>query len=161
MPTNYPLLFTFHDRVSGNGFLADVATHGRALAVQEDDGWWMSGVQPGAIAGGGRTLLEAHADFRRTFTAVLFDIAAEAENFQLFNLNVRAFFDQTNDESIAEWDAAVLAVRRREITARDLPVTPNGIREERADSPRFIAIERKEKFQPTDNALDPSLAVAA
>ena len=32
-----PLFFTYHDRVFGKGFIADVLSHGRVLAAVEDD----------------------------------------------------------------------------------------------------------------------------
>lgn len=160
--TKYPMLFSFHDKVSGHGFLADVTAHGRALAVHEDDGsWWMYGIQPGAIAGGGNTLLEAYVDFRRTFTAVLFDSAAEAGTFWAFRDEVSRFFDETDPQSVSEWEAAVQDVRQGRITAKELAVSPTGMREERAESPRFIEIKCKQHFQPADNALDLPLAVAA
>ena len=70
---HYPILFTFIDKVSGNGFLAKVTVHGRALAADEGDGWWMYGVEPGDLAEGGASFAEAQAKFRMTFSAILFD----------------------------------------------------------------------------------------
>lgn len=71
----YPLLFTFRDKVSGNGFLANVVAHGRSLASQEKDGWWIYGVEPGDLAAGGTTFAKAQCEFRKAFTTILFDIA--------------------------------------------------------------------------------------
>lgn len=41
--TRYPLLFGFRDLIAGNGFVAGVAINGRALLVDEDDGFWIFG----------------------------------------------------------------------------------------------------------------------
>ena len=46
--TKYPLLFTFRDKIEGRDFVAEVVAHGRVLAVEEQEGWWLYGVQPGA-----------------------------------------------------------------------------------------------------------------
>src|SRR5262249_33114798 len=101
--SQYPLLFTFRQKVSGNGFLADVTAHGRALAEQDGDEWWLYGVQPGGIAGGGKTILEAHTEFRKTFTAVLFELAEEADSFWAFNDAVQRFFNEEDRQSATEW----------------------------------------------------------
>jgi hypothetical protein len=44
--TRYPLLLGFRDLIAGNGFVASVALNGRALLVDEGDGFWMYGVNP-------------------------------------------------------------------------------------------------------------------
>ena len=64
--------------------LAEVRVRGRVLAVTEQDGAWMYGVSPGDLAASGATIAEAHAAFRRAFTAVLFDIAEDASSFEDF-----------------------------------------------------------------------------
>jgi hypothetical protein len=43
--TNCPVMFTFQDTVSGNGFLSGIEIHGRAIMTREDDGKWC-GVVP-------------------------------------------------------------------------------------------------------------------
>ena len=160
---HYPLLFTFHDKIEGNGFLADVETRGRALAVAENDGTWsLYGVEPGAIAGSGETLAEAHADFRRTFSSVLFDFVSDAKDFDAFDQRVQHFFGESDPASIGEWKAAVAQVRAGKIHPKELRVTEAGIRTEPADSERYVRVTYKTKLRATDNALDPPyLAVAA
>jgi hypothetical protein len=160
----YPLLFTFHDKIEGDGFIADVETRGRALAVKEEDETWsIYGVQPGAIAGSGTTPLEAHANFRRTFSTVLFDFVSDAENFADFDRRVHRFFDEDDAASVAEWEAAVDAVRAGQVTAQELQITENGIRREPAESPRFVQVTCKhlpKQLRATANATD-SLYLAA
>ena len=160
----YPLLFTFHDKIEGDGFIADVETRGRALAVKEDDETWsIYGVQPGALAGSGRTLLEAHAEFRRTFSTVLFDLVVEALNSDAFVHEVQRFFDETDPVSVAEWEAAVTEVRAGNITPQELQVTDDGIRKESAASERFVRVTCKDhqlQLRATANATD-SLYLAA
>ena len=75
--TNYPVMFTFRDAVSGNGFLSGVTLGGRALIVHEpeDQAWRIYGVRPAPIAESGNTPLEAFANFRNAYKNVLFDFA--------------------------------------------------------------------------------------
>ena len=58
-----PLIFTYRDLVYGTGILAEVRVRGRVLAVTEQDGVWMYGVNPGGLAAPGATIPEAHAAF--------------------------------------------------------------------------------------------------
>ena len=76
----YPITFTFRDDVNGVGFLARVTACGRALIVNEGDGWWLYGVEPGGMAASGETASDAHIRFRRAFTKILFDIAGDARD---------------------------------------------------------------------------------
>ena len=155
---HYPILFTFRNKISGNGFLAKVAVHGKSLAVEEEGGWWMYGVEPGDLAAGGATFNDAQAAFRKTFTAILFDIAEETEDFKSFKAEVAKFFRGVNQPTEQEWQAAVLEVRAGRITADaisdGLPILP-------AESPRSVEVKLLRFFKPKDNVLDPQMAVAA
>ena len=155
---HYPILFTFTDKVFGKGFLASVAVHGRALAAEEENGWWMYGVEPGDLAAGGTTFNEAQCEFRKTFTAILFDIAEEAKDFKSFRAEVGRFFKGRNRPTEEEWQAAVLEVRAGKITAAAIS---EGLPTEPADSPRSVEVELLESFKPKDNVLEPQMAVAA
>jgi hypothetical protein len=105
-----PIFFTFSRVIFGNGFAADVTIpRGRALLVEEPDGIWVYGVNPGAIAGGGGSLVQAHGDFVTRLVSVLFDIANEARSFDGFRQQVEEFFNATVAEE--EWTKAVGAVR--------------------------------------------------
>ncbi len=119
---NYPLLAGFRENVFGRGFIASVAISGRALAVQEDERtWWIYGVNPGAIAASGSTLLEAHASLLRTFRSYLADVAQEAKNFEEFRLEVERFFEQCDADTLREWEEAHAAVRAGQVTFDQLP----------------------------------------
>ena len=110
--TSYPFLFSFRDLIVGNGYFAGVAASGRVLLVQEDDNdWWLFGVQPGGIAGGDTDRNVALAEFKKSYLSVLQDIAAEAPSFAEFETEVRRFFAQVNDATAADWDEALKAVR--------------------------------------------------
>jgi hypothetical protein len=138
-----PLLFTYRDRVFGNGFAADVcAENGRALCVREADGFWMYGVNPGGMAAFGEDPVAAHRAFRKTFSRVLVDIASESGSFAEFQQNVREFFDETNEGHAVDWNAAVLKVRADEVIAEGIPKLP-------AESARTITIEQKHEPQFT------------
>src|SRR5712691_4836085 len=83
-PTRYPLLYGLREVIIGNGFAAGVQANGRVIAEQEEKGWWIYGVNPGAVAESGSTLRDAVDNFRARFKTVLFDYAAEAPNFEAF-----------------------------------------------------------------------------
>lgn len=155
---HYPILFTFRDKVFGNGFLADVTVHGRALAVEEEDGWWMCGVEPGDLAAGGVTLTEALAEFRKTFTTILFDIAEEVQDHESFEVEVGDFFGGVNHPTEEEWKIALAEVRSGRTVAEaildGLPIKP-------ADSPRFAEIRIMDSYTSKDNVQDAQIAVAA
>jgi len=103
----YPLVFTFSDVVSGNGFLAGVAISGSALMLQEDGAWWLYGVQPGAIAESGETPRDAHAQFRSLYRAYLFDTAESAASFDAFSGEVNRFFNTVDSETEISWNQAI------------------------------------------------------
>jgi hypothetical protein len=151
-------LFTFQDKVSGDGFLASVSVHGRVLAAHEDDGWWMYGVQPGDLAAGGTVFAEAHCEFRKTFSSILFDIAEEAEDFETFKAEVSKFFKGVNHPTEKEWHEAVLQVRARKIAAEDIS---KGLRKQPAESRRYVEVKLLRVSKPADNVVDPQLAMAA
>lgn len=112
--SSYPILFGFGEVVVGRGFVAGVAiTHGRILARQEDEGWWLDGVNPGALTAGARSLHEGVAKFRSIFRGVLSDLAEESEDFNQFEGAVKAFFEATDEEAVREWEAAREVVRSR------------------------------------------------
>lgn len=152
--TQYPLLFTFLDKVEGKEYLADVKVHGRLLAEQENDAWWMYGVNPGGLAASGKTRVEAYMEFRKTLMKVLFDLATEAPDFYAFRASARQFFDEVEGKTLDEWEVARDRVRKGEISLE-------GMRRETAEAPRRIEISKKETFHPEGNAIDPQVAVAA
>jgi hypothetical protein len=153
--TKYPFLFTFLDKVEGNGFLADVAVHGRLLAEEQDGSWWMFGVNPGGVAAQGATRAEAYIEFRQSVMRVLFDLAVQSgTDFYAFRKAAKKFFDETNRPTEAEWQAARQQVRAGKITIEDM-------RRESAESPRRIEIKPKKVFRAKGNSVDPKASVAA
>jgi hypothetical protein len=152
--TQYPLLFTFLDKVEGKAFLAEVAVYGRLLAEEADGVWWMYGINPGAVAASGKTRAEAYTEFRSSVMKVLFDIAADEPDFYAFRKRAREFFDEEDPESVEEWVAARDRVKKGEITLE-------GLKRETAESPRRIEIKEKSTFHPQGNAVDPQVVVAA
>ena len=157
MTKNYPILFTFIDKVSGKGFLAKVSVHGRALAVEEEGGWWMYGVEPGDLADSGTTFAEAAGEFRKTFRAILFEIAEEAEDLKSFKAEIARFSRDINVPTEEEWKAAVQEVRAGRPTADAIALLPT----KPADSPRGFEVKLLQAPKPQDNVLDPQMAVAA
>ena len=149
MKTNkLSFLFTFRDKVSGNGFLANIEAVGRLLAVQEEEEtWWMNGVQPGGIAEGGKNPEEAYAKFRETYRAALFDIALEEADFNGFKSQVENFFNDVCSQTQIEWWDAVEQVKKEKDKYIGLPIKS-------ADETKVkIIVEKVEKFKPSDNIL--------
>ena len=155
-----PLIFMYRDLVYGTGVLAEVRVRGRGLAVEERDGAWMYGVNPGGLADSGATIPEAHAAFRRSFTAVLFDIAEDASSFEDFAAQTRRFVNEVNAPVEAAWREAVEAHRANQFVlgtaARDMDEVP-------AETPISIEIVKKTQadFTTALNELDPEPALAA
>lgn len=114
----YPLLFGYRDLVEGRGFVAGVETSGRALLVEEDDGAvCLYGVSPGGLAGVGDSRREAMADFRDGYRTVLYDLAAEARDFEEFRREVERLVTEESD--VEEWTEAVEDVRAGRVDARE------------------------------------------
>ena len=155
-----PFIFTYHDLVYGTGVLAEVRARGRVLAVEEDDGVWMYGINPGDLAASGTTILEAHAAFRKSFTAVLFDIAEAASNFEDFAAQTKQFFNEANAPVQAAWQEAVEAHRSNQFiggtAARDMVKLP-------AETPISIdvVLKAQDDFTTAFNELDQEPALAA
>lgn len=152
--THYPLLVTFLDKIEGDGYLVDIRVHGRLLAVEDDDAWWMYGVNPGGLAASGKSRAEAYSEFRKTLMKVLFDLASDATDFYAFRKAATQFFDETNEPTLKEWEAAREQVRAGKITIEGMP-------RETAEPPRRIEIRQKQTFAAKDNATDPQAVVAA
>lgn len=149
----YPLLFIFRDRLDVRGDLVEVTVKGRALAVQEAEGWWIYGVTPGDLAECGGTSTDAGAAFRKAFSEVLQDIASSVADISSFKVEVERFFT-ANEAREAEWRDAVQAVRKGDLNLNDLP-------REQAESPRGVDVQViGKKKQPL--TFDPGpIAVAA
>ena len=157
MPENihYPLLLTFRDAISGNGFLAGVTLYGRALMVSEDDKWWMYGVRPGSIVESGNTPQETFSSFRERFRLTMFDIAEESANFEEFRASVESFYAQPDSFEENRWEEAFKAIRTGSVSP-EAPFSnlkkmtpeaaPTGISVQRLDSER--------RFSATDNVSD-------
>ena len=164
--TQYPLLFTYRDLVAGNGFLAGVAIDGRALIV-EDDETWMYGVSPGGLSATGDSQKEAAADFRSVYRAALYDIAADAVDFEDFERQIEQFAADENRVLSVAWDDAVQAVRAGTVGSDWLERQPaeseRGVRvihfsEDQAEE--LAANDRIKRPRPVYNALDRALLAA-
>jgi len=150
-----PLLFTYRDCLFGNGFVVEVqATNGRALCVHESDGFWMYGVNPGAMAAFGKDPTEAHSEFRQMFSNILKDLAQESSGLDEFRSRVSQFFSDTNPGHERDWLRAVDAVRKEGVTVEGIPKAP-------ANSPRQIVVSMKKIFSANDNEASIQLARAA
>ena len=95
----------------GDGFVAGVRMSGRAILEEEDGEAWISGVAPAGLTDGGPDKNAAFANFQNAWTAVIFDIAAEAGSFAEFYEECQAFLESRAEHLTEEWEAALRRVR--------------------------------------------------
>jgi len=114
--TAYPLVFSFSEVVLGLGATFRVDIHGRATGLEEKDAFWVYGVNPGACAGSGTTVVEAFHDFRAHVRAVLIDAITGAGDFAAFESEVVRFVTESDEVSVSEWESARAAVRSKGTT---------------------------------------------
>ena len=153
---HHPLLFTFRDAISGDGFLAGITMSGRILLTEEDGKWWVYGVRPGSIAEAGESPQESLVRFRNRYKEVLVDIAGEYRRFDDFKREVERFFYEPDLEEERRWDTALTGLRSDcADVATLLPELPREVPERR---PSQITVERLDvpnrRFMPTDNIPD-------
>jgi hypothetical protein len=158
----YPLLFTFKELVSGNGFLAGVSLGGRGLMVHEgdEDGWWFYGVEPGSAAEGGATPQEAHLRFREAFKAVLLDIASEVDAFDSFEAEVRRCLGTKDEAEEARWLAAVVTLREADEAESPFDDLPRRPAETKPAGLEVVQLS-VDTLRPSENEMDQFALVAA
>jgi hypothetical protein len=143
----HPLVFTLQNAIEGCGFLAGITVSGKAVMEQDENNeWWMYGVCPGAIAGGGETPNEAFLNFGNRYKEVLFDIADECKSFLSFKSEIEAYFRAEDVEENTRWDQALERVRRND-SALPEPFTKLP-RKKAEDFEVGIRIERLENKKP-------------
>lgn len=167
---NYPLFLSYKSAIIGNGFVAEITATGRLLATVEAEGWWLYGVNPGGIAAEGRSLDDAHTAMRESLRLVFVDFAQESPTFEEFKARVSAFFYETDDETVGEWQEAVTLIR----AAQSAPNTMGLPRRQAETEPAITVILRpSEQLTPAmntpalnvprafDSVADAELAAAA
>lgn len=148
-PTTYALVFTFPEVIVGKGFTARVEVHGHAVLTQDGD-VWIYGVQPGAIAGGGKDYAEACREFKKGYLSVLFDMALEASTYDVFAADVRKFFSAVNEPNRTAWESSLISVRQN-------PSSLAGWATVKAEAhPPRLEIQKLDQrsMQPTINRFD-------
>ena len=138
----------------GRGFVGTIETAGRATLVREDDEFMMAGVEPGGMAASGRDRDAAFEAFRKTYTEILFDIAADSETFQDFKMAVEQFVHQTSPPALDEWNEAVAGLKWLSIVDTSVP-------RESANNTGSVAVTHAE-LSPTLNVISkPEHLIAA
>ena len=150
--TKLPLVCTYRNTVSGNGFVAKVEMRGRMLAVvDEDERVWIHAVLPAGWAEAGGTIAEAHAAFRQSYTAMLYDLAEDAGTFTEFKAAVQAL-ERASHPLLASWKEAVQDMRPEWGDTLDLQIEPAG------QMPYLKVSEvNSSEASPQSNQLDPVL----
>jgi hypothetical protein len=98
--------------VAGNGFLARVSIRGKCLIEETGEGFVsILGVNPGAVAGDGANVGEAHHDFLANLRALVFGIAETSPSFAAFEEEVRAAVWATNEPHAELWAEASASFR--------------------------------------------------
>jgi hypothetical protein len=152
-----PLVFSYSGTILGNGFLAEIEMSGRLLACQEIEGFWLYGVRPGALAVADSTLAAANVALRETLSRLFIDLAGGAATFEQFKATLKTYFDETDPETLQEWDEAVSRVRKGSMNV------PNGLPKQTAESEPFIHVKLKHinEVTPADNLAAPANAPMA
>jgi hypothetical protein len=157
--TSYPVLFGYRDVIPGRNFVAFVKTDGRALLTKEQDGYWLYGVYPGGIAGGGKEIAEASREFKMSYLSVLFDIAEEASSFEAFKEEVEQILSQRNAPTEQEWETAHAQVKSGQLSTTELP------RRDASTRPPCVEVQRVDENAERDparfNRFDTPIALAA
>jgi hypothetical protein len=154
--TTYPLFFTFRDTLTVRGTLVEVVARGRALAVQDDEGWWFYGVNPGDVAQSGANSSEALAAFRKAFTEILHTLAISVTTTDHFKESAERFLETTNEPNLKDWIRATEEVRAGRVSAA-LPIQD-------ANTPPSIEVKilgKKGAPAPLTVDSEPQLAKAA
>jgi hypothetical protein len=149
--TKLAICCTYRDIISGNGYLAKVEVCGRILAVVDEDGEvWIHGVQPSGLAEGGATLLEAHANFRQAYTAMLFDVATTATSYANFEGSVKGLM-QPSSALDKSWEDAARNLDKEIAAELGLPITKANNHQ---PSVTVTEIKLPEEISPALNTLD-------
>ena len=123
----WPLIFTYRGNVFGHRYIAYVSAVSRVLGIQEDDGIWLSGVQPGGVAAGGTNVREACEAYRKAFVGVLADIASSAGDFAALKTEAARMLADRDDTAFEDWTGAwrtTAGTRLGRTQMQQLPVKP-------------------------------------
>jgi hypothetical protein len=151
----YPTIFGLRDVVQGEGYIAGVELQGRALMHEEGDDYvWIEGVNPGGFTGTGHSPTEALEDFRKAYTAILYDIALEARTFRDFKSEVEALLANAGELPQREWEEAVQDVRTGRVRA-------DWLGKRSAETPLGIRVAELKKPSAKQNKVEEGSALAA
>lgn len=127
---SYPLYFAFKQVVAGKDFRALIEAKGKVLMAEEDDQYWLYGVQPGGMAACGETIKKGLKNFDTAFKNVLLDTAAESTTADEFKQEARNFFSAIDETEAKTWEAA-----RKELKSEKTksPEEISGLRKETSD----------------------------
>jgi hypothetical protein len=150
--TKLPLVCTYRNTVAGNGFVAKVEMRGRMLAVVDDDTQvWLHAVHPAGWADFGATIAEAHAQFRHSYTAILYDVAEDAATFDDFRSAIDAL-DRAAEPLLESWKEAVQDMKAEWADRLNLRIEPAG------QMPYLrVSQVHSSEVSPQSNQLDPVL----
>lgn len=152
--SHYPIIFGLRDIIQGDGFLAVVAVQGRALLHEDDGGVWVEGVNPGGFVATGKSVAEALEEFRRSYSAILFDIADDASSFEAFEEQAKQFFEASTETLERDWRQAVEDMRAGRLSA-------DWLGRRSADLPCGITVGRLDEPSAENNQVEEGAALAA
>ena len=111
-----PLYFRFSHTVHKSSFRAAVTASGRCLRYQDDDGWWITGVECGGITADDADPIGANRAFSLAFRETLDMLATESESLTSFRDAVTKFFQDINEGAQEDW-----LLSRRSVQTVSLP----------------------------------------
>jgi hypothetical protein len=113
------------------------------------------GSQPRRIrAATGSSVVEALEDYRRSYRAILFDIAEDATCFEAFEGEVKAFVGAGTGTLERDWQQAVENLRAGRLSA-------DWLRRSSADLPPTITVAKLEEPSAANNQVEEGASVAA
>jgi hypothetical protein len=130
--------------------------NGRALHVEEADGGWLYGVNPGGMAAPGALTPGRRPGLPADLLERPRDLILETKSEDEFRAVVDRLVRETNEAYEAEWLAAVDAVRA-------LPTNPTALTKAPANSPLRVevVVRQHSQSQVSDNVAQSDTLLAA
>jgi len=100
----------------------------------EEEGWWVTCVEPGGISAGGKTPEEARLKFKEAFLHFLFDLAEECDTFHSYSARLHKLLRQRDEPTLELWNESLRRIRENESHRRHDAVSALGAHEVDEDS---------------------------
>ena len=108
MPTTAPqaLSFSHCETVTVDGRDIELEISCRAMLDHDEEGWWMSGVEPGGVLEGSSCAAKAALGFQAALGEILREFAREARHETELRERVAKFVAEKDEYAEGRWEAA-------------------------------------------------------